>query len=165
MEGESGCNSSGSQCCFVLINFLLKFFSVVAGAGAVEIEIGQQLAEYADTLPGLDQYAVRKFATALEAFPKALAENSGINATDLINHLYVAHQKGERTAGFDIDAEQAATIDITKTCIYDLYITKMWAMKYAVEAATTILMVDQIIVAKRAGGPKARQQGADPDDD
>lgn len=138
---------------------------MVAGAGAVEIEIAQQLAEYADTLPGLDQYAVRKYATALEVFPKALAENSGVNATDLVHKLYVAHQKGEKTSGFDINAEQAGTIDITTTAIFDLYITKMWALKYATEAAATILMVDQIIVAKRAGGPKPRAPGMDQDDD
>lgn len=141
------------------------YFSVVAGAGAVEIEIARHLAEYADTLPGLDQYAVRKFATALEVFPKALAENSGINATDLINQLYIAHQKGETTAGFDIDADQASTVDVKSKSLYDLYITKRWGLKYAVEAAATILMVDQIIVAKRAGGPKARQPGPDQDDD
>lgn len=139
--------------------------SVVAGAGAVEIEIAQQLAEYADTLPGLDQYAVRKFATALEAFPKALAENSGINATDLVHKMYVAHQAGQRTAGFDIDAEVAEVVDVTTTAIYDLYLTKRWALKFAVDAATTILMVDQIIVAKRAGGPKARGPAGDQDDD
>lgn len=148
-----------------LISILFCCVSVVAGAGAVEIEIGQQLAEYADTLPGLDQYAVRKFATALEAFPKALAENSGINATDLINQMYVAHQNGENTAGFDIDADSAATVDVKKNAIYDLYVTKRWALKYAVEAATTILMVDQIIVAKRAGGPKPRGPAGDQDDD
>jgi T-complex protein 1 subunit theta len=33
---------------------------------------------------------------------------------------------------------------------------KYWAMKYATNAACTILRVDQIIMAKRAGGPKAR---------
>lgn len=32
----------------------------------------------------------------------------------------------------------------------------MWGLKYGVGAACTILKVDQIIVAKRAGGPKAR---------
>lgn len=139
--------------------------SVVAGAGAVEIEIAQQLAEFADTLPGLDQYAVRKFASALEAFPKALAENSGINATDLLNKLYEAHLAGEKTAGFDIDAEVAATVDVTKAGIVDLYLTKRWGIKYAVEAASTLLMVDQIIMAKRAGGPKARAPGGDQDED
>lgn len=41
----------------------------------------------------------------------------------------------------------------------------MWGLKYAVGAAATILRVDQIIMAKRAGGPKPRQGGGDNDDD
>merc|ERR1712048_487097 len=46
-------------------------------------------------------------------------------------------------------------------------IAKMWALKYAVNAACTILRVDQIIMAKRAGGPKPRDTsgGMDQDDD
>ena len=40
--------------------------------------------------------------------------------------------------------------------IFDLLVTKFWGMKYAVNAAATILRVDQIIMAKRAGGPKAK---------
>lgn len=135
------------------------------GAGATEIELAQKLSEYADTLPGLDQYAVRKFATALETFPKALAENSGINATDVLQKLHLAHKAGKITEGFDIDTEQAATVDVKTTGIYDAYATKYWAIKYAVGAATTILRVDQIIMAKRAGGPKPRDGQQDADDD
>merc|ERR1712243_115047 len=46
-------------------------------------------------------------------------------------------------------------------------IAKNWALKYAVNAACTILRVDQIIMAKRAGGPKPRDTsgGMDQDDD
>lgn len=62
------------------------------GAGAVEIELAQQLTKYADTLPGLEQYAVRKFGIALESFPKALAENSGCNSTKVLTNLHCAHQ-------------------------------------------------------------------------
>ena len=43
---------------------------------------------------------------------------------------------------------------------------KYWGMKYATAAACTVLRVDQIIMAKRAGGPKPPKQGAqDADDD
>lgn len=135
------------------------------GAGASEIALAVQLSEYADTLPGLDQYAVRKFAVALEAFPKALAENSGVNATDIINKLYLDHKSGKKNNGFDIEAELPNTVDVTETKVYDYYQTKMWGLKYAVGAACTILRVDQIIMAKRAGGPKARAQAGDNDDD
>jgi T-complex protein 1 subunit theta len=135
------------------------------GAGATEIELSQKLAEYADTLPGLEQYAVRKFAFALETFPKALAENSGVNATELVNKLHLAHKSEGKNQGFDIDSELPAAIDVTKTKIFDLYPTKFWGIKYAVSAACTILKVDQIIMAKRAGGPKPRDGVQDQDDD
>ena len=135
------------------------------GGGATEIALAQRLSEYADTLPGLEQYAVRKFATALETFPKALAENTGVNATEVVNKLHLMHKSGGVTQGFDINSELPATVDVKTTGIYDLYATKYWAAKYAVGAATTILRVDQIIMAKRAGGPKPRDGVQDADDD
>lgn len=56
------------------------------------MELAIRLAQYADTLPGLEQYAVRKFATALEHFPKALADNSGLRSTSVLEKLLEAHQ-------------------------------------------------------------------------
>lgn len=48
----------------------------------------------------------------------------------------------------------------------DVYLAKYWAIQYATNAANTILQVDQIIMAKRAGGPKARPaKGGDGDED
>ena len=40
---------------------------------------------------GLDQYAIAKFAAALEVVPRTLAENAGQNATDVVSALYAAH--------------------------------------------------------------------------
>lgn len=72
---------------------------------------------------------------------------------------------GNYTYGFDIESQVPATTDVTKTKCLDLYVTKYWGLKYAVEAAVTVLKVNQIIMAKRAGGPKPRQQQGDGDDD
>jgi len=48
----------------------------------------------------------------------------------------------------------------------DMFASKYWGMKYATAAACTVLRVDQIIMAKRAGGPKPREGGPqDADDD
>lgn len=56
--------------------------------------------------------------------------------------------------------------DAVPAGVLDLYLTKMWGLKYATNAACTILKVDQIIMAKRAGGPRPpKQGGADNDDD
>lgn len=46
------------------------------------------------------------------------------------------------------------TLDAQKEGILDLLVTKQWAIKLATEAARTVLSVDQIIVARQAGGPK-----------
>ena len=73
----------------------------VSGGGAVEVEMAFQIAEFANTLPGLEQYAVRKFATALEVFPKTLAENNGSQPSELLSKLYASHKEGNKTYGFD----------------------------------------------------------------
>merc|ERR1711966_587979 len=76
----------------------------VAGAGATEIGLAHQLQQFGATVPGLDQYAVLKFAEALEVVPKILADNAGHNYVDVITAMYAAHQKGEKNAGIDVDA-------------------------------------------------------------
>lgn len=77
-------------------NFLLQSITrngkFVPGAGATEAELAVQLTKYADTLPGLEQYAVRKFANALESFPKALADNSGHKSTAVVEKILEAHK-------------------------------------------------------------------------
>ncbi|CAH0720058.1 unnamed protein product, partial [Brenthis ino] len=136
----------------------------VPGAGATEIELAHQLLQYADTLPGLEQYAVRKFAVALESIPRALADNSGANATEVINNIYKAHRENNKYAGFDIDSENNGICDAKDKGVLDLYVLKNWGLKYAVGAATTILKVDQIIMAKRAGGPKPKAKAGSDDE-
>ncbi|EHY57896.1 T-complex protein 1 subunit theta [Exophiala dermatitidis] len=59
------------------------------------------------------------------------------------------------TTGVDVDASDASGIlDAVEEQILDLLVTKSWAIRLATEAARTVLSVDQIIVARQAGGPK-----------
>ncbi|KAL8973995.1 MAG: hypothetical protein Q9197_001768 [Variospora fuerteventurae] len=61
----------------------------------------------------------------------------------------------EWTLGVDIENEDGTgTLDAKEEGILDLLITKQWAVRLATEAARTVLSVDQIIVARQAGGPK-----------
>nr|CAD7416611.1 unnamed protein product [Timema poppensis] len=75
----------------------------VPGAGATEIELARLITTYGDTRPGLEQYSIKKFATALESFPKVLAENSGVRGNEVVSKLYAAHQEGNKNVGFDIE--------------------------------------------------------------
>lgn len=57
--------------------------------------------------------------------------------------------------GVDIENEDGTgTLDAKEEGILDLLIAKQWAVRLATEAARTVLSVDQIIVARQAGGPK-----------
>ena len=73
------------------------------GAGATEIELAHKIAKYGDSLSGLEQYSVKKFATALEYFVKTLAENTGVRAKEVISKLYAVHNEGKQNFGFDIE--------------------------------------------------------------
>jgi T-complex protein 1 subunit theta len=127
----------------------------VAGAGATEIELARRLRQFGDSVPGLDQYAINKFAESLEVVPRVLAENSGMKSTEAISSLYAAHQAGSSTAGINIDS--AAIEDSSN--ILDSFSIKHRAILLATEAAVTILNVDQIIMAKPAGPMLPRPAG------
>jgi len=64
-----------------------------------------------------------------------------------------------------VDVKDGGVVDMAKEGIVDLLVTKQQAIKLVVDAVTTILRVDQIIVAKPAGGPKMKKQGNWDDND
>ena len=137
---------------------LTKDGRAVPAGGATEIEIARNVIEMGQKEKGLDQYAITQFGHALEVIPRTIAENSGLDATDAIAALYAAHAEGKKTDGLDITTGQTKDLGETDT-VYDLYVAKWWGMKLAVDAATTVLRVDQIIMSRPAGGPRPPQAG------
>jgi len=135
---------------------LCKDGRLLAGAGAIELELSKQLREYADEVKGLDQYAIRKFAEAFDVIPRTLVENSGGDPTSVMHALHDAHKApNSQNMGFDFIDVKAA--DAVTMGVYDVYITKLNALRLAVDAALTVLRVDQIVMSKPAGGPKKPQ--------
>ncbi|WAR08678.1 TCPQ-like protein [Mya arenaria] len=132
---------------------LTRDVRMVPGAGATEIEVAKQITTLGESTPGLEQYAIKKFAEALEV------------ATEVLSLLYAAHQEGKKNVGVDIEAVGAGVCDAADKGILDLYLAKYWGLKFATAAACTVLRVDQIIMAKMAGGPKPKAGGARDDDD
>ncbi|XP_045802849.1 T-complex protein 1 subunit theta-like [Trifolium pratense] len=136
---------------------------IVPGAAATEIELAKRVKEFSYKETGLDQYAIAKFAESFEMIPRTLAENAGLNAMEIISSLYAEHASGNTKVG--IDLEEGVCKDVTTTHVWDLHVTKLFALKYAADAACTVLRVDQIIMAKPAGGPGRREQPAGMDED
>ena len=135
---------------------------MVAAGGASEIEVARRVSDFGKKQTGLDQYAIAKFAESLEVVPRTISENSGLQASDVVSSLYAAHAAGQVNAGVNIEDGQPT--DLAKEGIMDLFATKWWAIKLATDAVVTVLKVDQIIMAKQAGGPKPRGPGGDEDD-
>jgi len=129
---------------------------MLPGAGAVEMELANRISTYGQTIPGLEQYAIKKFAEAFEVVPRVMAENAGVKATELVSNLYAAHNAGEKNIGFDIEGDGASTCDALEAGILDGFLSKHWGLKFASDAACTVLRVDQIIMAKPSGGPKPK---------
>ncbi|KAI8069505.1 T-complex protein 1 theta subunit [Gongronella butleri] len=146
-----------------VIKALTRNGDLLAGAGAVEMQLNKRLQAVAAKTPGLNQHAIKKFAEALEVVPRTLCENAGMDATATLSRLYAAHyQDAEAVApiGIDIENNNDGTLDAVQANIFDVLATKYWALKLAADSAITVLRVDQIIMSKPAGGPKPpKQQG------
>ncbi|VUC26427.1 unnamed protein product [Clonostachys rosea] len=129
---------------------------LVPGAGATETQLVERIQAFGEKTPGLSQYAIKKYAEAFEVVPRTLAESCGLDATEVLSRLYAAHHNSEEwDTGVDVDNEEdTGILDTKDEGILDLLVSKHWAIKLATEAARTVLAVDQIIVAKQAGGPK-----------
>ncbi|KAG0169600.1 T-complex protein 1 subunit theta [Apophysomyces sp. BC1034] len=136
---------------------------LLAGAGAVEMELNKRLQTVASKTPGLNQHAIKKFAEALEIIPRTLCENAGMDATAVLSRLYAAHyQESDNGSyvGVDIENENDGTLDAVKAGVFDTLAAKYLALKLAADTAITVLRVDQIIMSKPAGGPKPpKKQG------
>ncbi|KAI9757132.1 MAG: T-complex protein 1 subunit theta [Lichina confinis] len=131
---------------------------LVAGAGAAEMQLMERINGFREKTPGLAQYAIKKYGEAFEVIPRTLAESAGLDATEVLTRLYAAHHSKDEddwTTGVDVENDDGTgTLDAEDELVLDLLITKSWAIRLATEAARTVLSVDQIIVAKAAGGPK-----------
>jgi thermosome len=127
--------------------------NVVAGGGAAEAEVARELRDYAVKVGGREQLAVDAFAESLEAIPKTLAENAGLEQIDILVALRTAHEKPKgQYMGVDVFTGEVA--DMQKKGVIEPLSVKQQAIKSASEAASMILRIDDVIAAtKPKGGP------------
>jgi T-complex protein 1 subunit delta len=126
-----------------VIRCLVKERALIAGGGAPEIELSIRLAEYANTLTGMEQYCFRQFAEALEVVPYTLAENAGMNPIATVTELRNRHAKGEFTAG--INVRKSAITDILEENVVQPLLVSISAVTLASETVRSILKIDDII--------------------
>merc|ERR1711998_424404 len=130
---------------------------LLPGGGATEMKLAHKLQMYADTLPGLEQYAVRAYGQAFEVVPRSLGQNAGHKTTELVSDLYTAHAKGDTTIGVGMNVDDDSTlVDMAAAGVWDCYVAKESALRLVSSTCMDVLRVDQIIMARPAGGPKMK---------
>jgi thermosome len=132
-----------------VVGVVIEDGKIVAGGGAPEIEMAIRLRKYATTYGGREQLAIMAFADALEEIPKAIAENAGLDAIDIIVDLRNKHNKGQKTAGLNVFSGKSE--DMLKIGVIEPLRVKTQEIKSATDAAVMILRINDILIAKETG--------------
>jgi thermosome len=150
------------------ITAALKLGKVVAGGGASEIELTKKLSQYAPTVGGKEQLAIKAFADAINICPRTLAENAGLDPTDQLVKLKTDHESPEKK-WYGLDVYSGEITDMWKRGVIEPLALKLQAVKSAGEVAEMILRVDDVVTSKGektptppAGGPEMGGMGGMP---
>lgn len=138
-----------------VVSDVIENNKIVAGGGAVEIEMAKELRKYATSVSGREQLAIENFASAIEVIPKTLAENAGLEAIDVLVELRSAHEKPEGMyKGINVFSGKVENM-LDKGVVEPL-VVKEQAVKSATESAAMILRIDDVIAStKPKEGPGA----------
>jgi chaperonin GroEL (HSP60 family) len=142
-----------------VVSDVMENNKIVAGGGAVEIEVAKELRKYATKVGGREQLAVEAFADAMEVIPRALAENAGLDPIDVLAELRLAHDKetGKYMGIIVFTGKVQNSID---SGVIEPTVVKEQAIKSAAESACMILRIDDVITAKAPkGGPAGGMPG------
>jgi archaeal chaperonin len=129
------------------VSSVVKEQKVVAGGGAIEIELARKLKSFSHGMKGREQLAVQEFASALEFIPTTLAENAGLDPLDILTELRVSHEAGNKNHGINLFSERIED-SLIKGIIEPLKAKKQ-AIISASELAILVLRIDDVIASEK----------------
>lgn len=106
-----------------VVRNMIKDPHVVGGGGATELACAIEVAAEADKIGGIEQYAVRAFADALECIPMTLAENSGFNAIEYVQKIKKM-QIEEKNPFIGVDAMSKGNYNMWEQGIFESVASK-----------------------------------------
>ncbi|KAF6003649.1 T-complex protein 1 subunit eta [Cyanidiococcus yangmingshanensis] len=129
----------------MIVRRTLKYPQLVAGGGAVEMELSKYLREHSRRIQGKAQLLIAAYAKALETIPRTLCENAGFDTTDLMNKLRAKHATSEENQWVGANLETGEPHDCWENYIWEPALIRSNAFAAATEAACTILSVDETL--------------------
>jgi T-complex protein 1 subunit alpha len=136
-----------------VVKRMLESNTLVPGGGAAETALSVYLDDYADTIKSREQMVIQEYADALLVIPKTLAVNAAKDASELIARLRSVHAKGQHSEDPADDGLKFMGLDLIEGTIRDNLaagvvepaISKIKSLRFATEAAITILRIDDRI--------------------
>lgn len=134
-----------------VVRNLIKDNRVVYGGGAAEISCSLAVSKYAETVVGVDQFAIRAFADALDDIPLALAENSGL---DPIAELAAAKSRQMKEdnplIGLGLseqpnDGVENSAANMKELGVFETLVGKQEQISLATQVVKMILKIDDVI--------------------
>uniref|UniRef100_A0A669F467 T-complex protein 1 subunit alpha n=1 Tax=Oreochromis niloticus TaxID=8128 RepID=A0A669F467_ORENI len=134
-----------------VVKRVLESKSVVPGGGAVEAALSIYLENYATSMGSREQLAIAEFARSLLVIPKTLAVNAAQDSTDLVAKLRAFHNEAQvnperkNLKWIGLDLVNGKPRDNRQAGVYEPTMVKTKSLKFATEAAITILRIDDLI--------------------
>lgn len=130
----------------------------VYGGGSAEISCSLAVKKHAETVSGVDQYAIRAFGDALDDIPLALAENAGLSPIEEVSAIKSRQVKennariglgllhGDPAAVLNTDGRtNDHSTDMKDLGVFETLIGKQQQLQLAAQVVKMILKIDDVI--------------------
>lgn len=135
-----------------VVKRVLESKQVVPGGGCVEAALSIYLENFATSVGSREQLAIAEFANSLLCIPKCLAVNAAKDSTELVSKLRAYHNNSQlkpeqygKLKWYGLDLFEGKIRDNKAHGVFEPAISKVKCLKFATEAAITILRIDDMI--------------------
>mgnify|MGYP002757088316 FL=1 len=127
-----------------VVRSLVRDNRVVYGGGAAEVCASIAVAQSADEIASMEQYATRAFSAALDVIPLALAENSGLAPIESLA-MVKSKQVTESDARYGIDCMGRGNNNMKECRVFDPLVSKRQQLLLATQLVRAVLKIDDVI--------------------
>lgn len=130
-----------------VVRAIVKNRGIVAGGGAIEIEIWRALEQHAQTIRGVESMIIEEYAQAMEVIPFTLAQNCGLNPVKIVTEMRNKHMNQFTFCG--LKARTGQLVDnALEHKIMQPALVNISALSLATEVTRMILKIDDILESR-----------------
>jgi T-complex protein 1 subunit beta len=116
---------------------------MVYAAGAIETQLSIELENFSKKFSDKKGIIIKSFANAIQNLPKIIADNAGIDSSNLINKLRIEHENKRTNLCFDLEKSQIGNAE--KLGLFESSKLKKQIIISAIEAVEMIIRIDDTI--------------------